>query len=194
MTRASSPTYDVLIVARLLRDASTPNEPNPGARVRHLAHRRLVSALLRGLDVDIREHGLDVWALAAGTTRMRFLVFGDVLLELEHLAAFAAAVLIGRHGGFLHVNIATHAEGRRMRTRPVLTCTTRLSQSPPRRNPPRVWWAHRPGGAARSCWSRSQASSRYLRKFISAKILCASLYGRCTHVTIRGSCEEISDP
>lgn len=40
---------------------------------------------------------------------MRFLVFGDVLLALERLAAFAAAVLIGWHGGFLHENLDTHA-------------------------------------------------------------------------------------
>jgi hypothetical protein len=71
--------------------------------------RPLVSALLRGLGVEIREHGLDGGALALGTTRMRFLVFGDVLLALERLAAFAAAVFIDWHGGLLHANFDTHA-------------------------------------------------------------------------------------
>jgi hypothetical protein len=40
---------------------------------------------------------------------MRSLVFGDVLVALKRLAAFAAAILIRRHGGVLHGIIGTHA-------------------------------------------------------------------------------------
>lgn len=41
---------------------------------------------------------------------MRLLVFGDVLLAFECLAAFAAPVFIGWHGGLLHANFDTHAQ------------------------------------------------------------------------------------
>lgn len=44
-----------------------------------------------------------MFAIALGTTWMRFLVLGDVLTALENFSAFAAAIFVGRHRRFLQV-------------------------------------------------------------------------------------------